>query len=95
MKKNKLTVREEYCPYCGSRNIENIDVKHDDNMVCDEMRCNSCHKEFENWYEEKLTFVGQNIGDHYMTVLNDGETVPDEFTIDDDKTDTKTDKSKI
>lgn len=87
MSKKELTVREEYCPYCGSGDIENIDVTHDDNMVCYKMRCNSCHKIFENWYEEQLVFTGQNIDDNCMTVLSDGETVPEEFVIDDDKTD--------
>ncbi len=54
-------IEQGVCPYCGSTDIDYDPSSHEDDMETYPATCNTCGKQFEEWYE--LHFVGHNVGD--------------------------------
>lgn len=77
MEKKKLTVRKNHCPYCGSTDIENILTEWGEDMICKTMKCHHCKQIFENWFETKRVFSGQNVGEDLTISLEAGDIIPD------------------
>lgn len=69
-----MKVREDHCPYCGSRDItyEGINVALGQ-RIYRHCSCNSCDHDFEQWYE--LTFTGINIGDELTTWVDKDQDI--------------------
>ena len=69
-----MKVREDHCPYCGSKDItyDCIELAYDGRLfrhVC----CEHCKHEFEQWYE--VLFTGMNIGDELTTWVDKDQDI--------------------
>lgn len=69
-----MKIREDHCPYCGSKNItyEGINFASG-RQLYRHCCCNDCGHEFEQWYE--LTFTGMNIGDELTTWVDKDQNI--------------------
>ena len=62
-----MKIKKGYCPYCGSKDIEQGAIKLEGENAIFPSYCNKCHKKFEECYS--LTFEGDNVGDDLFTFI--------------------------
>lgn len=65
------------CPYCNSEDISYGSSSLEDDMVRYPAHCETCHRDFEEWYE--LKFVGTNVGKGCFTSIDEGDSVEVEY----------------
>lgn len=69
-----MKIREDHCPYCGSKDITYGCLGLGSHQqLYRHCCCEHCGYEFEQWYE--LSFTGMNIGDELTTWVDKDQEI--------------------